>query len=186
MEEIWKDCSFDSRYKVSNLGNVKRITANGDSVFIKGSILKCGDRKTHSYRYLQIIREGKRKNYLFHRLVCIAFKENPNDYPYVDHIDRDTFNNNVDNLRWCSQEINMRNTLRFRDDVKEEDPKLRKKILHKEYGKKHGHKALVKYTCECGSVLSKCNKSAHLKSKKHLSYIEESSLVSSNSFEVVA
>lgn len=34
-----------------------------------------------------------------HRLVAEAFLDNPNHYTDVDHIDKNTYNNNVSNLR---------------------------------------------------------------------------------------
>ncbi len=35
-----------------------------------------------------------------HELVAKAFVPNPNNYPYVEHIDGDRSNNRADNLRW--------------------------------------------------------------------------------------
>jgi hypothetical protein len=37
-----------------------------------------------------------------HRLVALAFIENPNNLPEVDHIDNDKTNNNITNLQWIS------------------------------------------------------------------------------------
>jgi hypothetical protein len=46
-----------------------------------------------------------------HRLVAEAFIPNPNNYPTVDHIDRNRQNNKVTNLRWCTLSDNMKNPL---------------------------------------------------------------------------
>lgn len=42
---------------------------------------------------------GGKINLSVHRLVAKAFIPNPNDLPEVDHIDRNTQNNNINNLR---------------------------------------------------------------------------------------
>lgn len=49
---------------------------------------------------------GKKKSLTIHRLVAKAFIPNPENLPFVDHKDRDKSNNNVDNLRWCSRQVN--------------------------------------------------------------------------------
>jgi len=48
--------------------------------------------------------------YLVHRLIAETFIPNPNNKPYVDHIDRDTQNNDMWNLRWASPRENSNNT----------------------------------------------------------------------------
>ncbi len=39
----------------------------------------------------------------------MAFIPNTNNYPEVDHINRDTKDNRVCNLRWCTHKMNMNN-----------------------------------------------------------------------------
>ena len=52
---------------------------------------------------------GKRKKELVHRLIAITYLPNPNNYPEVNHIDRDRGNNVLENLEWCDRKHNMRN-----------------------------------------------------------------------------
>lgn len=65
----------------------------------------CGS-DNHGYRRITL--DGK--SYLVHRLVAETFLENPEKYKTVDHIDRNPSNNDVSNLRWADQHMQMRNT----------------------------------------------------------------------------
>ena len=44
-----------------------------------------------------------------HRLVAEAFIPNPENKPFVDHIDNNCLNNHITNLRWATNQENMRN-----------------------------------------------------------------------------
>lgn len=63
------------------------------------------------YKYTTIeFPDGSRKLVRVHRLVCMAYHENPDNLPQVDHKDRDKLNNHKDNLRWVTKTTNQRNT----------------------------------------------------------------------------
>jgi hypothetical protein len=51
-------------------------------------------------------KNGKSKTLLIHRLIAIAFIPNPNNFPEIDHIDRNSLNNSLVNLRWVSKTQN--------------------------------------------------------------------------------
>lgn len=61
--------------------------------------------------------EGK-SNLLLHRLVAKAFIENSNNLPEVDHIDRNTQNNVVSNLRWCDRTFNLQQSYKTMSPVR--------------------------------------------------------------------
>jgi hypothetical protein len=54
------------------------------------------------YLYVDLYNGNKRKRKYIHRLVAEAFIPNPQNKPYINHIDGDTHNNLVENLEWCT------------------------------------------------------------------------------------
>jgi hypothetical protein len=85
-----------TNYSVSNYGNVK----NNDT----GKILK--QSNTNGYTQVSLRKNGKGKLYRVHRLIALAFIPNPDNKPFVDHIDNNKSNNYIDNLRWCTNQEN--------------------------------------------------------------------------------
>ena len=85
--EMWKPVhKFENIYYVSNKGRVKNVITNKlMSLFTVGDYLKVS---------------LKSKPYFVHKLVATAFIPNPYNKHYVDHIDTNPLNNNVENLRW--------------------------------------------------------------------------------------
>lgn len=63
------------------------------------------------YRGIVIREDGKTERWLIHRLVATYFIPNPENKPYVDHIDTNPINNCVENLRWCTPKENNNNSL---------------------------------------------------------------------------
>lgn len=100
--EVWKDIqNYENLYQVSNLGNVRSIR-NGK---VANKTLK---KHKHGYLHVELFKNGKSKMFLVHRLVAIAFIENPHNYKTINHKDECRTNNNVLNLEWCTQSYNMK------------------------------------------------------------------------------
>jgi hypothetical protein len=112
MKEIWKDCKhYEGLYEVSNLGRVRsldRYVANSGKSerLTKGRIIS---QHSGSSGYLQVglSKNGKTKYELVHRLVALAFLENPENLPQVNHKDECKTNNEVSNLEWCDRKYNL-------------------------------------------------------------------------------
>lgn len=95
MQEIWKRFR-DTDYQVSNLGNVFSV--------YNGKQLKpfMNDR----YLVVDLFAYTVRQRIAVHRVVAIAFIENPDNKEYVNHIDGNKLNNCVDNLEWVTASEN--------------------------------------------------------------------------------
>jgi hypothetical protein len=115
MQEIWKDIpEYKGYYQVSNLGRVKGLKytfwATRQFRTLPERILKPNKNKS-GYYYVVLHKNRKGKTWKVHRLVALAFIPNPDNKPCVDHIDTNTTNNNVENLRWCTHKENINNPL---------------------------------------------------------------------------
>lgn len=107
--EIWKNIEgYEGKYQVSNLGNVKSLeTWTGDRYIKREKILK-NNLYGNGYYYVGLSKNGKVKRYKVSRLVAQEFIPNPENKPFINHIDGDKLNNHIDNLEWCTQSENMK------------------------------------------------------------------------------
>ena len=106
--EEWRDVvGYEGRYQVSSMGRVKSLERKDRfGRIVKERILKPGVDH-NGYQFVNLHAGGKPKNVPVHRLVCQAFRENPENKPEVNHIDEDKTNNNAVNLEWCTRKENI-------------------------------------------------------------------------------
>ena len=128
--EEWVDIVDFPFYQVSSLGRVRRLPSviNIDSIervtkgksgiikshisAIKGKIVK-PQKVGHpdiegNYRLGVVLsKPGTSKTFLLYRLVAESFIPNPNNLPEVNHKNRDTSDNTVNNLEWVSKQENI-------------------------------------------------------------------------------
>lgn len=104
MEEIWKDIpGFEDKFQASNYCRVRsksRFIRN--NYFYKGKILN-PTVNAQGYLWFSI---GSSKHLRVHRAIALAFIPNPNNYPFVNHIDGNKLNNEISNLEWCTNQMN--------------------------------------------------------------------------------
>lgn len=112
--EIWKDIDgYEGFYQVSNLGKVRsldRYARNGR--FFEGKTLSSCDNGC-GYLVVNLQVDGKNKMHTVHRLVAKAFIPNEHNLPQVNHKDGDKSNNNIDNLEWCNNSMNMKHAYKI-------------------------------------------------------------------------
>lgn len=152
MTEEWRDIvGYEGRYQVSNLGRV--MTLGTGQTHKEKKILRTS---TSHGRYLivALTKDGKTKSHTVHRLVAMAFIPNEDETKtQLDHIDGDSFNNKVDNLRWCTGKENCQNPITLKRKSESKKGKLNPNHLSNLVGErrekfmrtiKENHKRLMK------------------------------------------
>ena len=98
--EIWRPIEGYPNYSVSSKGNVMNV--------VTGTILKT-TLSYACYNRVKLYNNGNSQNYVIHRLVANAYLTNPENKPCVDHMNNNTTDNNVRNLRWATIKENCQN-----------------------------------------------------------------------------
>jgi hypothetical protein len=107
--EIWKKISEEYDTFVSNFG---RIRKNGRNPHY-GTLMEDGYYRTNLFNKIENIY----KNFRVHRLVCQAFLPNPDNKPFVNHLDENKENNKLENLAWVTNLENMNHSLDLRGRI---------------------------------------------------------------------
>lgn len=99
MDDFIDVVGYEGRYKINKNGEVWSCQSNK---FMKQTLNSCG---------YYVINLNKKTEYI-HRLLALQFIPNPEKLPMIDHIDLNSQNNNLENLRWASKSTNEQNTTR--------------------------------------------------------------------------
>lgn len=105
--------AYESRYLVSNMGRVISLCWRG----VEGrSHLMSPTSTPKGYLKLRLTDgHGNETICELQRLVALAFIDNPDGKPFVNHIDENTHNNVVSNLEWVTpHENNVHNDVHYR------------------------------------------------------------------------
>lgn len=149
---------FTEKYTIKSNGDVYSLVSK---TTLKPVVLING------YTSVTLCNNGRKKQFLLHRLVAEKYISNPYKKPCVNHIDGNKSNNNVSNLEWCTYKENINHAYenglmvakkgkdshmygtKMKNETKE---KIKKSILEssnpyniKSYSfKKNGRKVLIK------------------------------------------
>lgn len=90
MNMIWKPVvGYETTHEVSDTGAVRKINGN--------------ELKQHiTSGYKRVYLGGRQRCHLVHRLVAMAFVDNPEKKPAVNHRDLNKGNNELSNLEWVT------------------------------------------------------------------------------------
>ena len=101
-QEIWKDIPwYEWLYKICNIWN---------KIISYSNVLKWGYMKMHKNRdwYFVVCLSNKcKKQHRINRLKAITFIPNPENKPFVNHLDWNKENNEIYNLEWCTAKENV-------------------------------------------------------------------------------
>lgn len=107
MDEIWKNITgYEGVYAVSSKGRIKRIIG-GSGICVAGKILK---QFPNNRRYLQVTlcKNGEREQCCVHRLVVETFIGSCPEDMECRHLDGNSINNQLSNLKWGTKSDNER------------------------------------------------------------------------------
>lgn len=143
MNTVFKDIpNYQGKYQISNKGEVLSLDYNGSKNNPKLLVPK---KNNKGYLWVELLKDGKKRQFLIHRLVAQAFIPNPNNYPIVNHKDENPLNNTVTNLEWCTYKYNNS----YSANLHPERP----------IGRKPKHiKMLLKIDLSTGEIVEKCGK----------------------------
>lgn len=133
--------SFDDRYYADIDG---RVYLNKPSKNLEiGYQIKHFINKYGYVEYNLVDKYGKYKHIQAHRIVACLFIDNPNNKPYVNHLDGDKLNNNIYNLEWCTASENERHSYRV---LGKKNPKNNQGKIGYDYNQ--GAKEVAQYSLE--------------------------------------
>lgn len=109
--EIWYSHPYIGDYMFSNFDRLKspkreKIRKGGLPITTSERIIKF--RKNIDGYYATGIKEnGKQRTVFLHRIKALIFIDNPEDKPYVNHINNDPSDNSLNNLEWSTELENL-------------------------------------------------------------------------------
>lgn len=124
---------ISEKYYIKRDGKVYRIEDDTEVTF------KSGGGMNAEYYKITI----DYKSYYVHRIIAKYFVPNPENKPFVDHINRNTHDNRAENLRWVTHKENMNNRKEnYCEDIIEQRRIIQRK-KHTEYHKKWRQKRRI-------------------------------------------
>ena len=104
MQEIWRDIvGYEGLYQVSSNGVIRSLNYNhtGKEKVLSNVI------NSQGYCHISLWKDKTKKVMKVHRLVAQTFIPNPDNKPFIDHINGIRSDNRVENLRWTTPKENI-------------------------------------------------------------------------------
>lgn len=177
--EIWKDVvGYEGLYIVSNMGRIvslsRHLRNRYSSRQTAPKILSPYVREvSQNYRFycVSLWKNNKSKSCRVHQVVATAFIPNPHNLPEIDHIDTDTANNSISNLRRCTRLENANNPITKAKNreirLGKPMPKLRKPIVQLLNGEVVNTFPSIKSTVEFGFSKTQISMCCHNQNLSH-------------------
>lgn len=103
--ELWKDIGWtNGQYQVSNEG---RIRSNADLIHRKNATVLKTHTDQKGYARVKVTCGGVSRTIKVHREVAVAFVDNPEHKPQVNHINGNKLDNRAENLEWVTNKENV-------------------------------------------------------------------------------
>jgi hypothetical protein len=114
-KELWKPIAgYEGYFEISTLGRVKSVERYvewcNSRRYVKERIKKL-HIGAYGYPSVTLCKDGKSVDIPIHRLLARTFIPNPDNKPYIDHINTDITDYRLDNLRWVTAKENANNPL---------------------------------------------------------------------------
>tara|TARA_Y100000310_G_scaffold340955_1_gene438491 strand:+ start:157 stop:690 length:534 start_codon:yes stop_codon:yes gene_type:complete len=102
MEELWEDVvGFEGLYEVNT---------EGDVISMWNDRFRTPQLDIYGYHFMLLCKNGKYKQMKVHRLVAMAFIDNPENKPTVNHINGIKTDNRLCNLEWATLSENLQHS----------------------------------------------------------------------------
>ena len=85
--------NFEDLYIISEAGIVRK----------KKTLKILSSRPKDRYECVNLTKNGVSTKHSLHKLIAETFMPNPHELPMVLHINRDRFDNRIENLKWVSK-----------------------------------------------------------------------------------
>jgi DNA-binding CsgD family transcriptional regulator len=103
--------------KVQTIPEFKEISgyliSDEGMVYSEKNSCEIGSVQTATGGYKVVSLSGIKSPLLVHRLVAMAFVDNPEDKPYVIHLDNNKVNNHASNLKWATKQESELHALKY-------------------------------------------------------------------------
>jgi hypothetical protein len=108
--EYWMHIpDYEGLYKASSKGRIIKLNQKYPDNW---NFLKL-TKTPLDYRKVNLIKNGRYKLFLVHRLIALTFIPNPENKPFINHKNGIKKDNRIENLEWCTHLENVRHAIQI-------------------------------------------------------------------------